>query len=82
MWQILEYWTLKEYEFQIPLLGPNYSNSQIVQIIRDNTGLQQVEAHHGLDPTMVVELIFVDPLSLILGNVLCTTKKTTSPLIN
>ena len=60
----------------------HYSNSQIVQIIRDNTGLQQGEAHHGLDPTMVVELIFVDPLSLILGNVLCTTKKTTSPLIN
>ena len=60
----------------------HYSNSQIVQIIRDNTGLQQGEAHHGLDPAVVMELIFDDPLSLILGNVLCTTKKTTSPLIN
>ena len=28
---------MNEYEYWIPLFGPNYSNSRIIRIIRDNT---------------------------------------------
>ena len=28
---------MNEYEYRIPLFGPNYSNSRIVRIIRPNT---------------------------------------------
>ena len=28
---------MNEYEYRIPLFGPNYSNSRIIRIIRDNT---------------------------------------------
>ena len=28
---------MNEYEYRIPLFGPNYSNSRIVRIIRSNT---------------------------------------------
>jgi len=31
---------MNEYEYQIPLFGPNYLNSWIVRIIRPNTGLE------------------------------------------
>ena len=30
---------MNEYEYRIPLFGPNYSNSRIVRIIRPNTGI-------------------------------------------
>ena len=30
---------MNEYEYRIPLFGPNYSNSWIVRIIRPNTDL-------------------------------------------
>ena len=30
---------MNEYEYQIPLFGPNYSNIRIIRIIRSNTGL-------------------------------------------
>ena len=33
---------MNEYEYQIPLFGPNYSNSRIVQIIRPNTAMDIV----------------------------------------
>ena len=29
---------MNEYEYRIPLFGPNYSNSRIIRIIRSNTG--------------------------------------------
>ena len=32
---------MDEYEYRIPLFGPNYWNSQIVRIIRSNTGMDQ-----------------------------------------
>ena len=30
---------MNEYEYRIPLFGPNYSNSRIIRIIRDNTAV-------------------------------------------
>ena len=30
---------MNEYEYRIPLFGPNYSNIRIIRIIRSNTGL-------------------------------------------
>ena len=30
---------MNEYEYRIPLFGPNYLNSRIIRIIRDNTAI-------------------------------------------
>ena len=46
---------IAKYECQILLFGPNYSNSQIIQIIRDNTGLNH-HSQHRVDECVAVEI--------------------------